>query len=351
MLLTIYSSKIHSCTSLLLVIYQTILYLSLLAVVSDIFLPGAICGLSSKEVDEHLEQGKKLLAVGQLADALTHFHSAVEGDPKNYVAYFRRATVYLGLGKSKSALPDLSKVIELKPDFIAARMQRGNVLFKQGNFAEAKKDFETVIQTEPNNADALKQLETLLTVINDSKQAETFYQQKEYIQALDILSKIIEHCPWSIKFRELRADSYLNVNDYAKAVTDLKATAKLIPDNTAAFLRISELLYQMGEAEDSLNNIRECLKLDPDHKQCHTHYIKIKKLAKQFDSIKEFINAQKWTECIEKSTQILKLTDPQSSTFIFKAKNFMCTCSSKSKASAQETIKICTEILGMKNYT
>ncbi len=42
-----------------------------------------------------------------------------EGDPKNYVPYYRRATVYLAMGKSKSALPDLDKVIELKPDFTA----------------------------------------------------------------------------------------------------------------------------------------------------------------------------------------------------------------------------------------
>ncbi len=42
-----------------------------------------------------------------------------EGDPKNYIPYYRRATVYLAMGKSKSALPDLDKVIDLKPDFIA----------------------------------------------------------------------------------------------------------------------------------------------------------------------------------------------------------------------------------------
>lgn len=40
-----------------------------------------------------------------------------DGDPKNYMAYYRRATVFLAMGKSKSALPDLSRVIELKPDF------------------------------------------------------------------------------------------------------------------------------------------------------------------------------------------------------------------------------------------
>ena len=36
----------------------------------------------------------------------------------NYVPFFQRATVYLGLGRTKSALPDLDKTIELKPDFL-----------------------------------------------------------------------------------------------------------------------------------------------------------------------------------------------------------------------------------------
>ena len=52
--------------------------------------------------------------------------------------------------------------------------------------------------------------------------------------------------------RELRADSYLHLQDISKAVNDLKATAKLIPDNTHAFLQISLMLYSMGDADDSL---------------------------------------------------------------------------------------------------
>ncbi len=52
----------------------------------------------------------------------------LEADPKNYIAYFRRAAVYLGMGKSKSALPDLSKVIELKPDFITVSVLKLNGL-------------------------------------------------------------------------------------------------------------------------------------------------------------------------------------------------------------------------------
>ena len=35
------------------------------------------CAISQKEVEQHLEMGKKMLAAGQLADALSHYHAAV----------------------------------------------------------------------------------------------------------------------------------------------------------------------------------------------------------------------------------------------------------------------------------
>ena len=73
--------------------------------------------LAKEEVESHLANGMKLLAAGQLADALTQFHAAIDGDPENYMSYYRRGTVYLGMGKFKSALTDLNRVVELKSDF------------------------------------------------------------------------------------------------------------------------------------------------------------------------------------------------------------------------------------------
>lgn len=117
------------------------------------------------EIDHHLELGKQYLAKGQLSDALSHYHEAVgmflwylnarttfhantfctEGDPNNYLTYFKRGTVYLALGKAKNALSDLDKVLELKPDFTAARISRGNVHLKQGNYDLAQLDFYNVV--------------------------------------------------------------------------------------------------------------------------------------------------------------------------------------------------------------
>ena len=101
--------------------------------------------MTQAEIFEHLEMGKRLLAVGQLGDALTQVHAAIDGDPSNYMTYYRRATVYLAMGKAKSALQDLNKVVELKTDFSSARMQRANVLLKQGLFNAAKDDYQTIV--------------------------------------------------------------------------------------------------------------------------------------------------------------------------------------------------------------
>ncbi|CAF1158159.1 unnamed protein product [Adineta steineri] len=327
-----------------------LLYLFVLVTLSDLFLSGARGDTAEVKtadiVNDHLEKGKKLLATGQLSDALTHFHSAVEADPQNYLSYFRRATVYLAMGKSKAALPDLSKVIELKPDFVAARMQRGNVLLKQGDFDEAREDFQTVLRSDSSNGEAHTQLDTTIQMGQVFQEAESSYSHQDYARAIELLSTIIEHSPWAIKLRELRADSYLKSGDTLKAINDLKATAKLIPDNTQAFLQISHLLYSIGDADDSLTNIRECLKLDPDHKACHSHYIKVKKLAKQLETIRDATSQSRWNDCLEKANQVLKLSsDPASHTFVYRAHSSLCTCMSRGKSPAKDTIKTCTEVL------
>ncbi|CAF4799058.1 unnamed protein product, partial [Rotaria socialis] len=108
------------------------------------------------------------------------------------------------------------------------------------------------LTSDASNSEARSQFEITTKLIETVKEAKNAYAKQDYTKNIELLSAIIEHCPWAITLREQRADSYLKSGDYAKAVSDLKATAKLIPDNTQAFLKISQLLYTMGDADDSL---------------------------------------------------------------------------------------------------
>lgn len=73
------------------------------------------------------------------------FNLFTEAEPRHYLAYYKRGTVYLALGKAKQALLDFDKVLELKPDFSAVRIQRGNVHLKNGDLYEAEIDFAEVV--------------------------------------------------------------------------------------------------------------------------------------------------------------------------------------------------------------
>uniref|UniRef100_A0A7N5JQX0 DnaJ homolog subfamily C member 3 n=1 Tax=Ailuropoda melanoleuca TaxID=9646 RepID=A0A7N5JQX0_AILME len=267
-----------------------------LLVLVDLQYEGAECGVNA-DVEKHLELGKKLLAAGQLADALSQFHAAVDGDPDNYIAYYRRATVFLAMGKSKAALPDLTKVIELKMDFTAARLQRGHLLLKQGKLDEAEDDFKKVV------------------------------------------------CVWDAELRELRAECFIKEGEPRKAISDLKAASKLKNDNTEAFYKISTLYYQLGDHELSLSEVRECLKLDQDHKRCFAHYKQVKKLNKLIESAEELIRDGRYTDATSKYESVMK-TEPSVSEYTIRSKERICHCFSKDEKPV-EAIRVCSEVLQM----
>uniref|UniRef100_A0A8V5G2I2 DnaJ homolog subfamily C member 3 n=1 Tax=Melopsittacus undulatus TaxID=13146 RepID=A0A8V5G2I2_MELUD len=222
--------------------------------------------------------------------------SLAEADSDNYIAYYRRATVYLAMGKSKAAICDLSKAVELRQDFTSARLQRGHLLLKQGKFDEAEDDFKNVV------------------------------------------------CVWDAELRELRAECYIKEGEPSKAISDLKAAAKLKNDNTEAFYKISRIYYQLGDHELSLSEVRECLKLDQDHKQCFSLYKQVKKLNKEIESAEEFIREGRYQDAINKYESVMK-TEPDVPVYATRAKERICHCLSK----AAEAIKVCTEVLQLES--
>ncbi|XP_051938532.1 dnaJ homolog subfamily C member 3a [Hippocampus zosterae] len=328
------------------VAHKILTFLPYVLVLIDMRYEGVKCGREGS-VDHHMEMGKKLLAAGQLADALSHFHAAVDGDPKNYLAYYRRATVYLAMGKSKSALPDLSRVIELKPDFTSARLQRGNLLLKQGKLDEAEGDFRKVLKVHPSEkevTEAQNQLSKSDEIQRLVAEAKRSYDIQDYVTATALLDTIIETCVWDVSSREMRAECFIQMGEMGKAISDLKVLSKLRNDNTHAFYQLSTIYYNLGDHEMSLNEVRECLKLDPDHKQCFSHYKQVKKLNKQIQSAEELIQEQRYEDAVSKFEAVMK-TEPNVAHFTIMAKERICHALTHGQQQPARAIKVCGEVL------
>lgn len=52
--------------------------------------------------------------------------------------------------------------------------------------------------------------------------------------------------------------------------------------------------------------IRECLHLSPEHKECFPFYKKIKKLLKLRQELEKSVQAERWMDCLEKAKSILR---------------------------------------------
>lgn len=306
-----------------------------------ILLNGIVESLST--IDQHLEKGKRLLATGQLADALTEFHAAIDGDPNNYLSFYRRGTVYLAMGKFKSGLSDLNRVIELKPDFDGARMQRANVLLKKGSFKEAIDDYQTVIKHNSQNSEAHERIELIYSLLTDLSNGEQMVANHNFYPAIEIFTKILETSPWSTDVHQYRADCYLSIGETSKAILDISALSKLIPDNTEAFYKLSELHYSMGEAELALNDIRECLRLDPDIKKCSNYYKMLRKLNKLIERMTKAHDERNYGECVS-TAETIKALDRNSMPFYLKCQSFICRCQTKNEEPTN-AIDSCSEYL------
>jgi DnaJ family protein C protein 3 len=76
------------------------------------------------------------------------------------------------------------------------------------------------------------------------------------------------------------------------------------------------------------SQVKECLKLDPDHKECFPFYKKVKKLAKQLKEAQDLSNSEQYDDCVKKANKILE-TENKAYHYVLTAKSHRCHCLAK----------------------
>jgi len=304
---------------------KAVFYLSVIYVASGFFQNGVAGAGSTEEVQRYLDLGLQMLARGQLHEALAQFHAAIDKDSKNYLSYYRRATVLLALGRGRPALADLNTVLELKPEMTSARMQRAALHLKMGEIDLAHVDAEEVLRRQPDHEEAVELYTSLEPLRQQVEEAEDLAERGAYGEAVQALGAVIEACPWFTWARELRITCYEMIGDLQSAITDLRVSTKLTLDDTDGRMRLSDLYYRLGDVSMCLGEVRECLKLDPDHKDCFKLYKKVKKVNKHLDTAAEHQKAERFEDCYGAAKKVLK-EEPKAASVRLLAHQHLCTC-------------------------
>lgn len=199
------------------------------------------------------------------------------------------------------------------------------------------------MEIEPHNEELRYAFEKLQPARDQELMVEDSVDRGDYKTAIVLLTQLLELCPWSSKYRESRAECYIHENDLLSAVSDLRSVNRLSQDSTDGYFNLSTLLYKLGHASDALKEIRECLKLDPEHKDCFPFYKTLKKVDKALIDAQTYLESKEFAECVVSAEKVLKFekTEPM---ILFGAKQLLCTCYTKNEQ-YPEALRKCNEAL------
>lgn len=298
---------------------------------------------NSADIDNLMSQGIAAMAGGEMERALSNFDSVINLDPNNYIALYRRATLFLSLSRSRQALPDLNKVLSLKPTLHHARYQRASLLVRQGKLNEAEEDVNLLMATEFEGSAELQEKINLVKSFKTSLDEMYAIGQLNLENTLTTMSSILEISPWDISTLFRRADLNEQIGSLGNAIPDLRVASSFLPGDTEVLYKLTKLYYITGDLEQTLNTVRECLRLDQDHKECFKQYKKAKKLNKHFMKVEEYINGGQENEAINELNECIE-TEPEVKHHLIQTKSKLCHCYNKLNL-LSETKKWCDETL------
>ncbi|KAJ8956857.1 hypothetical protein NQ318_014272 [Aromia moschata] len=201
------------------------------------------------------------------------------------------------------------------------------------------------VKTRSVQRDANELIQRIDPAKERKRSAEYYYGHSDYPSAIHYLSEVLEVSPWAADLYEFRAELHMLNGDEMSAITDIKSATKLLSDNTDGYFKLAHLLYKTGQATEALKSIRECLKLDPEHKDCFPFYKRIKKIEKFLVDAETALENKNYAECIEAANKVLK-NEKDTTNIIYEAKRLLCSCYSNDEQSS-EAISACTEALSL----
>ncbi|XP_018649116.1 putative DNAj (hsp40) homolog, subfamily C, member [Schistosoma mansoni] len=288
----------------------------------------AIATLSvNASVEDILEKGTRLLASGKFEEALSLYSDAIGKSPNSYMAHYKRGTAYIALSNCRMSLLDFNRALELNPDFIPARKHRAYVKLRMGKLMEAIEDYESLNHDTGVSA----KISEIHKLQNQWEDARKLFANSEYREALTLLDKLVESVDYAEELRELRARCYLSLGDVQKGLQEMRFGVHLTNDNREGLLRISQIMYDAGFAVQATNELRECLRLDQDDKACLSFYKKVNKVAKAITATQEALEAERYSDCIKKAAEIVKL-ESSNPEYANQANISLCHCHAKAKS-------------------
>ncbi len=200
-----------------------------------------------------------LWGLGRYRECAEQCRRLLREDPENAHLWNSCGLCFTALGRIEEALPCLRQAAVLKPEVYAFQLNLGQALEQVHKPALAAQAYWAGLQLEPRSADCLRGLAKAYFILGVTDEAQ---------KAINALAQL----------RELRSDDQLLQCDIfllkeraQDAIALVEPILKSDPGNSKARLIKAVALQQIGRHEDSVVELNEAIKIDPDFATPYLH--------------------------------------------------------------------------------
>jgi DnaJ family protein C protein 3 len=232
-------------------------------------------------------------------EALKHYAEALSLAPDDSSAAYKRALCHASLAQKKSVLADVRHTLEISPNHGHAALLGAKTALALGRPEEAL-SFVTVSLEHLSGASASGAAEVRQSIDRYAVLAKDF----DAVQAKDgagadcatvspLATQMLALAPEAPAVAMARARCALAAGDAAGAMMDAMVVLKSTPGASDALLLRARAFMLMGEEAAAAQHLRQCVKFDPDHKECKKHHKVAKKLERAVKAMQEGMEAAK----------------------------------------------------------
>ena len=241
-----------------------------------------------------VSSAKSHLAQGNANDALTFFDVAILRDPRNYLTIFQRGATYLSLGKNEKASRDFDKVLTIRPDFEGALLQRAKIKGRNADWLAAKEDYVRAKKTDSADYAQLEEAWGAASLALDAEKVG------DWENCVGHAGTAILVASTALDLRQRRARCRFERGEVLEGVSDLAHVLQISPSAIGPHMEISTMMfYSMADTNKGIEQMRKCLRSDPDSKTCSKLFKREKQLDKIFKQASDLKEKRQFNSAVK----------------------------------------------------